>query len=98
MATILDTALLQILILAGQSSGAMALMKSSNFCDVDICEKFLMDKYQHAVLLELYKHNEMDRDALKLLNQLVEESNSGETKLEPTRMFRPNMIIEYLKV
>ncbi|XP_042452913.1 vacuolar sorting protein 39 isoform X1 [Zingiber officinale] len=98
MATVLDTALLQALILTGQPSGALELLKGSNYCDLKICENFLMEKCQYTVLLELYKYNEMHRDALKLLNQLIEESNSGgETKSEHTMKFRPNMIIEYLK-
>ncbi|RWW18398.1 hypothetical protein GW17_00017623 [Ensete ventricosum] len=98
MATILDTALLQALILTGQSSSVLELLKGPNFCDLKTCEKFLMERNQHTLLLELYKYNGMHRDALKLLDQLVQESNSGESHSELTQKFRPNMIIEYLKV
>ncbi|XP_009409101.2 vacuolar sorting protein 39 [Musa acuminata AAA Group] len=97
MATILDTALLQALILTGQSSSVLELLKGPNFCDLKTCEKFLMERNQHTLLLELYKYNGMHRDALKLLDQLVQESNSGETHSELTQKIRPNMIIEYLK-
>ncbi|KAJ8471160.1 hypothetical protein OPV22_025503 [Ensete ventricosum] len=97
MATILDTALLQALILTGQSSSVLELLKGPNFCDLKTCEKFLMERNQHTLLLELYKYNGMHRDALKLLDQLVQESNSGESHSELTQKFRPNMIIEYLK-
>ncbi|XP_065016297.1 vacuolar sorting protein 39-like [Musa acuminata AAA Group] len=97
MATILDTALLQALILTGQSSSVLELLKGPNFCDLKTCEKFLMERNQHTLLLELYKYNGMHRDALKLLDQLVQESNSGEMHSELTQKIRPNMIIEYLK-
>lgn len=98
MATILDTALLQALLLTGQTSGALELLKGLNYCDLKICEEFLKERNFYTVLLELYKSNELHREALKLLNQLVEESKSGLTNSELNRKFKPNMIIEYLRV
>ncbi|XP_060189290.1 vacuolar sorting protein 39-like isoform X2 [Lycium barbarum] len=92
MAAILDTALLQALLLTGQSSAATDFLKALNYCDVKICEEFLQKRSQHACLLELYRSNSMHREALKLLHQLVEESKS-----EQTTKFKPDMIIEYLK-
>jgi hypothetical protein len=38
----------------------------------------------------------MHREALKLLHQLVEESNQSQPELNPK--FKPESIIEYLKV
>lgn len=98
MAAILDTALLQALILTGQSSSALELLKGLNYCDVKICEEFLQKRNQYVGLLELYKSNAMHRDALKLLHQLVEESKSEQPQIELTQKFKPEMIIEYLKV
>lgn len=94
----LDSALLQALLLTGQSSGALELLKGPNYCDLKICEEFLKERNQYTALLELFKSNEMHREALILLNQLVEESNSGLPNSELTRKFRPDMIIDYLKV
>ncbi|CAI9118497.1 OLC1v1020075C1 [Oldenlandia corymbosa var. corymbosa] len=97
MAAILDTALLQALILTGQSSSALELLKSLNYCDVKICEEFLQKRNQYVCLLELYKCNTMHREALKLLHHLVEESMSEQPQIELTEKFTPEMIIEYLK-
>ncbi|XP_010916252.1 vacuolar sorting protein 39 [Elaeis guineensis] len=97
MATMLDTALLQALLLTGQSSGALELVKGPNYCDLKICEEFLKERNQYTALLELYKSNEMHREALRLLNQLVEESKSSFPNSELTQKFRPDMIIDYLK-
>lgn len=97
MAAILDTALLQALLHTGQSSGTIELLKGPNYCDLKICEEFLRERNFHLVLLELYKCNEMHREALVLLNHLVEESNSGNANSELTQKFRPQMIIDYLK-
>ncbi|PHT43680.1 hypothetical protein CQW23_17705 [Capsicum baccatum] len=93
MAAILDTALLQALLLTGQSSAATDFLKALNYCDVKICEEFLQKRSQYACLLELYRSNSMHREALKLLHQLVEESKSEQT----VEKFKPDMIIEYLK-
>lgn len=98
MATLLDTALIQALLLTGQSSAALELLKGPNYCDVKICEEFLRQRNHYLALLELYRCNEMHREALRLLNQLVEESNSEQPKVELTQKFKPEMIIEYLKV
>uniref|UniRef100_A0A7N0T7X6 CNH domain-containing protein n=1 Tax=Kalanchoe fedtschenkoi TaxID=63787 RepID=A0A7N0T7X6_KALFE len=95
MAAILDTALLQALLLTGQSSAASELLKGLNYCDVQICEEILLKRNHYAALLELYKSNEMHREALKLLHQLVEESKSNTAEL--AQKFKPEMIIEYLK-
>ncbi|KAJ4967639.1 hypothetical protein NE237_014340 [Protea cynaroides] len=97
MATILDTALLQALLRIGHSSAALDLLKGLNYCDIKICEEFLKERNCYTALLELYKCNEMHHEALKLLNQLVDESNSGQMHSEPAQSFRPEMIIEYLK-
>lgn len=98
MAAILDTALLQALFLTGQSSAATNFLKVLNYCDVKICEEFLQKRSQYACLLELYRSNSMHREALKLLHQLVEESKSEQTPVELSLKFKPDMVIEYLKV
>ncbi|KAL8266108.1 hypothetical protein R6Q59_003452 [Mikania micrantha] len=97
MAAILDTALLQALLLTGQNVAALDLLKSLNYCDVKICEEILRNGNHYLCLLELYKCNLLHREALKLLHQLVEESKSDEPKIELTQKFKPEMIIEYLK-
>lgn len=97
-AAILDTALLQALLLTGQSSAALELLKSLNYCDIKICEEILQKRNHHAALLELYKCNGMHRDALKLLHQLVEDSKADQPQAEISQKFKPTMIIEYLKV
>lgn len=97
MAAVLDTALIQALLMTGQSSAALDILKGPNYCDLVICEQFLQEKKYFAVLLELYKYNEMHREALKLLIMLVEQSNSEQRNSELTQRFRPEMIIEYLK-
>ncbi|XP_072972128.1 vacuolar sorting protein 39 [Typha angustifolia] len=96
-ATILDTALVQALLLTGQSFGAVELLKGLNYCDLRICDDFLRERNYYTVLLELYKSNEMHREALNLLNNLVEESNSSVTNSELGQKFKPQMIIDYLK-
>ncbi|XP_039124470.1 vacuolar sorting protein 39 isoform X1 [Dioscorea cayenensis subsp. rotundata] len=96
-ATILDTALLQALLLTGQSAAASELLKGPNYCDLKISEEFLKERNQFTLLLELYKCNEMHSEALKLLNQLVDESKSDHANSELTQKFRPEMIIDYLK-
>ncbi|XP_055804597.1 vacuolar sorting protein 39-like isoform X2 [Solanum dulcamara] len=97
MAAILDTALLQALLLTGQSSTATDFLKALNYCDVKICEEFLHKRSQYACQLELYRCNSMHHEALTLLHQLVEESKSEQTLVELSTKFRPDMIIEYLK-
>ncbi|KAM7529712.1 hypothetical protein LguiB_033122 [Lonicera macranthoides] len=97
IAAILDTALLQALLLTGQSSSTLELLKGLNYCDVKISEEFLQKEDQYACLLELYKCNAMHREALKLLHQLVEDSKSDQPQTELTQKFKPEMIIEYLK-
>ncbi|XP_051127067.1 vacuolar sorting protein 39 [Andrographis paniculata] len=96
-AAILDTALLQALLLTGQPSAALELLKGLNYCDAKICEEFLLERNQYVCLLELYKCNSMHREALKLLHRLVEESNSDNPPAELTQKFKPEMIIDYLK-
>ncbi|KDP38604.1 hypothetical protein JCGZ_05311 [Jatropha curcas] len=97
MAAILDTALLQALLLTGQSSAALELLKGLNYCDLKICEEILQKQNHYTALLELYKCNSMHREALKLLHQLVEESESSQLQVELTSKFKPESIIEYLK-
>jgi hypothetical protein len=98
LATVLDTSLLQALILTRQSSGAIDLLKGLNYCDLKICEEFLKERSDYMVLLELYRSNDMHRDALQLLNRLVEESKSEITNIDFSKRFNPQMIIEYLRV
>lgn len=97
MAATLDTALLQALVLTGQSSAALELLKGINYCDIKICEEFLQKGNQYVCLLELYKCNKTHREALKLLHKLIEDSNSDHPPPELTQKFKPEMIIEYLK-
>ncbi|XP_031108338.1 vacuolar sorting protein 39 isoform X1 [Ipomoea triloba] len=97
MAAILDTALLQALILTGQASAALDLLRGVNYCDVKICEEFLLKRSQYFCLIELYKTSGMHREALKLLHQLVEESTSDQAPAELSQKFKPELIIEYLK-
>lgn len=98
MAAILDTALLQALVLTGQASAALDLLRGVNYCDVKICEEFLLKRSQYFCLIELYKTSGMHREALKLLHQLVEESTSDQAPAEVSQKFKPELIIEYLKV
>ncbi|KAI3919464.1 hypothetical protein MKW98_030175 [Papaver atlanticum] len=97
MATILDTALLQVMVLTAQTSALLDLLKGLNYCDVKICEEFLQQRKYHSELLELYKSHDMHHEALKLLSQLVEEPNPAEPRSELFEKFKPEMIIEYLK-
>ncbi|CAH8274115.1 unnamed protein product [Arabidopsis lyrata] len=97
MAAILDTALLQALLHTGQSGSAIELLKGVNYCDVKICEEILMKSKNYSALLELFKSNSMHHEALKLLNQLAEESKSDQSQTEVTQIFSPELIIEYLK-
>lgn len=100
MAAILDTALLQALLLTRQSSAGLELelLKGLNYCDVNICEEILQKGNHYAALLELYKGNSKHHEALKLLQRLVEDSKSTEMPAELTQTFKPESIIEYLKV
>lgn len=95
MAAILDTALLQALLLTGQPSAALELLKGLNYCDVKICEELLQKGNHYAALLEVYKSNSMHCEALKLLHQLVEESKTNQSHAQE---FGPEAIIDYLKV
>lgn len=94
----LDTALLQALLLTGQSSAALELLKGLNYCDMKICEEILQKNNHYTALLELYKCNSMHREALNLLHQLVKESKSNQMPTELPQKFKPESIIEYLKV
>ncbi|XP_074308893.1 vacuolar sorting protein 39 [Silene latifolia] len=96
-AAILDTALLQALVLTGQTSAALELLKGLNYCDLKICEEFLQKRNQYMALIELYRCSDMHREALKLLLQLVEECNSDHPRADLTQKFTPQMVIEYLK-
>ncbi|KAL5704619.1 Vam6/Vps39-like protein [Ranunculus cassubicifolius] len=97
MATILDTALIQSLLLTAQLPAALELLKGPNYCDVKICEEFLQQRNYSTALLELYNSNGMHREALKLLIQLIEDSKSDKLQPEGIQVFKPDMIIEYLK-
>ena len=95
MAAILDTALLQAALLTGQTSAALELLESVNYCDLKICEEILQKWNHYSALLELYKCSGMHREALKLLHQLVEESNQLQPglnpKFKPGNMFEPSV-------
>lgn len=97
IATILDTALVQALLLTGQSSGVLELLQGPNYCDVKICEDFMLQRGHYSELIEIYKYNEMHREALKLLNQLVAGLDSLPVPLTDKQKFGPQSIIEYLK-
>nr|XP_043607613.1 vacuolar sorting protein 39-like [Erigeron canadensis] len=97
MAAILDTALLQALLLTGQSAAALDLLKGLNYCDLKISEEILRNGNHYLCLLELYRGNSLHREALTLLHNLIEESKSDEPKIELSQKFKPEMIIEYLK-
>ncbi|XP_058202095.1 vacuolar sorting protein 39 [Rhododendron vialii] len=97
IAAVLDTALLQALVLTGQSSAAVELLKTVNYCEIKICEEFLQKRNHYDALLELYKCNAMHHEALKLLHQLIEESKSDQAQAELRQKFKPEMIIDYLK-
>ncbi|KAK8694693.1 hypothetical protein V6N13_072240 [Hibiscus sabdariffa] len=95
IAAILDTALLQALLLTGQSSAAVELLKGLNYCDAKICEEILQRGNHYAALLELYRSNSMHREALTLLQQLLEQPNQSQSEL--IQKLSPEAIIEYLK-
>ncbi|XP_068646706.1 vacuolar sorting protein 39 [Aristolochia californica] len=96
-ASILDTALLQSLLLTGQTSAAFDLLKALNYCDIKISEEFLRQRNHHMALLELYKCNNMHHEALKLLTQLVEESNTDPSESSHGHNIKSQAIIDYLK-
>ncbi|KAK2372893.1 vacuolar sorting protein [Trifolium repens] len=95
LAAILDTALLQALLLTGQSSAALELLRGVNYCDMKICEEILRKGNLNVALLELYKCKSLHRQALELLHKLVEESISSQSEI--TQRFKPEDIVEYLK-
>ncbi|XP_045786696.1 vacuolar sorting protein 39-like [Trifolium pratense] len=95
MASVLDTALLQALLLTGQPSMAENLLRGLNYCDLKICEEMLQEGSYHVALVELYKCNSMHREALELIDKLVKESKSSQSKI--VHRFNPEAIIEYLK-
>ncbi|GJY78453.1 Vam6/Vps39-like protein [Tanacetum coccineum] len=65
---VLETTLLQTLLLTGQSTTALDLLKSLNYCDVKICDEILLNGNHYLCLSELYKCNSLHREALKLLH------------------------------
>ncbi|KAL0660424.1 hypothetical protein Bca4012_081009 [Brassica carinata] len=95
MAAILDTALLQALLHTGQSGASVELLKGVNYCDVKICEEILMKSKSYSALLELFKSNSMHHEALKLLNQLSEESKSNQSQTDPLCRTDPMLVLEY---
>lgn len=98
MAIILDTALIQALIFTRQTPAALELLKGPNYCELTISEHLLKQWNSTEVLLELYRCNEMHREALKFLVQLVEKSDSCPQPSAFSHKFQPDMIIDYLKV
>ncbi|KAI3516572.1 hypothetical protein L1887_15493 [Cichorium endivia] len=97
IAAICDTALLQALVLTGQTVAVLELLKSFNYCDLKICEEILLKGNNDVCLLGLYKYNSMHREALTLLHQLVEDSKLEQPKITTRHKFKPEMIIDYLK-
>ncbi|MED6182652.1 Vam6/Vps39-like protein [Stylosanthes scabra] len=95
IASILDTTLLQALLVTGQPLLAEELLKGLNYCDLKISEEILQEGSYHIALLELYKCNSMHREALKLVHKLVEESKSCGSDI--SLRFKPETMIEYLK-
>ncbi|GJY11068.1 hydroxyproline O-arabinosyltransferase 3 [Tanacetum coccineum] len=69
-AAVLETTRLQILLLIGQSTAALDLLKSLNYCDVKICDEILLNGNHYLCLSELYKCNSLHREALKLLHHI----------------------------
>lgn len=63
-----------------------------------ICEELLQKGNHDVCLLGLYKYNSMHREALKLLHELVEDSKLEQPKITTKNKFKPEMIIDYLKV
>lgn len=96
MASVLDTALLQALLLTGQPSMAENLLRGLNYCDLKICEEILQEGSYHVALVELYKCNSKHREALELINKLAKESKASQSNI--AHRFKPEAIIEYLKV
>ncbi|KAF3795152.1 Vam6/Vps39-like protein [Nymphaea thermarum] len=95
ISSILDTALTQALLLTGQSSSALELLKGPNYCNVKIFEGFLRQHKFYLVLIELLKCIDMHHEAPNLLSQLVEETDSDHA--DPIHKFTPEMLIQYLK-
>ncbi|MED6150232.1 Vam6/Vps39-like protein [Stylosanthes scabra] len=95
IASILDTTLLQALLLTGQPLLTEELLKGLNYCDLKISEEILQEGNYHIALLELYKCNSMHREALKLVHKLVEESKSCGSDI--SQRFKPETMIEYLE-
>ncbi|KAL5063815.1 hypothetical protein RYX36_025552 [Vicia faba] len=95
MASVLDTALLQALLLTGQPSMAENLLRGLNYCDLKICEEMLQEGSYHVALVELYKCNSKHREALELINKLVKESKASQSNI--AHRFKPEATIEYLK-
>ncbi|KAI5418335.1 vacuolar sorting protein 39 isoform X1 [Lathyrus oleraceus] len=95
MASVLDTALLQALLLTGQPSMAENLLRGLNYCDLKICEEILQEGSYHVALVELYKCNSKHREALELINKLAKESKASQSNI--AHRFKPEAIIEYLK-
>lgn len=58
----------------------------------------MQKRNQYTTLIELYRCNDMHREALKLLLQLVEECKSDHPRDDLTQKITPQMIIDYLKV
>ncbi|GJY67410.1 Vam6/Vps39-like protein [Tanacetum coccineum] len=71
-AAVLDMTLLQalLLLLTGQSTADLDLLKSLNYCDVKICEEILLNGNRYLCLSGLYKYNSLHREALKLLHHI----------------------------
>ncbi|KAL3813205.1 hypothetical protein ACJIZ3_014473 [Penstemon smallii] len=84
IAAILDTALLQALLLTGQPSAALELLKGLNYCDEKICKEFLLEKIQFV--------------SLELLHKLVEDSTSNNPPAELIQKFKPlfNMNVDII--
>eukprot|EP00249_Psilotum_nudum_P022700 c28613_g1_i1 orf=68-3187(+) len=97
LAVILDTALVQAMLVSQQSSAAMELLQGPNYCDVNACEEMMLEGRHYRELLQLYKYNEMHQKVLNLLNHLAVESDSTSVSIEESQQHGPDAIIEYLK-
>eukprot|EP00250_Pteridium_aquilinum_P027633 c3535_g1_i1 orf=204-3350(-) len=97
LAIILDTALVQAQLFAGQSSAALQLLMKPNYCDVESCEAMMMQGSHFKEMLQLYKYNRLHRKVLDLLNQLLVENEAMEETQVASPQFGPEEIIEYLK-
>ncbi|EFJ23179.1 hypothetical protein SELMODRAFT_442906 [Selaginella moellendorffii] len=95
-AAVLDTALIQALLLTNQSPVAIQLLRGSNYCDVDACREMMLAGGFYKELLELYQFNKMHKEALQLLARLVENPESFPVP-PPKDAYGPEALVDYLQ-